>query len=117
MFDYKPDTSLYTDPADRLIALGLAVKSGKPLQYKSVYVGKWDVPTRNDPQNLVSNVLEGSDYRIAPEPFGSWFVVDNQGNVSHVDEKHGAQYQAKLFDKTYPACAPHRAVYLQEVQK
>lgn len=81
---YVPDTSQYTDPADRLIALALLVKSGRPLQYMHQSQTTFHDDTEgvtSVTRALVSCLMAGSDYRAKPEPRVVW-VNFNRGKRS-----------------------------------
>lgn len=81
--DIKPDTSLYTDPADRLIALGLAMKSANGMQRRAPNSTGWEnVGTAKDLLCFRLELLAGGyDYRVAPpKPRERWAVYAENGS-------------------------------------
>lgn len=115
---YVPDTSKYTDPADRLIALALLVKSGRPLQYKH----KGQTTFRDDNEgvtcvtsSLTSCLMSGSDYRAKPEPRVVWIVVDKDGESCVACESQGLAIDAaKRWDANDSGDGPHSVVRFVE---
>lgn len=113
-----PDTSKYTDPADRLIALGLAVKSDKELQFKTDEDTSWRVVDREATgllakcRSVLSNLAE---YRSKHEPNVMWAVLENGGNFRTGEKtKESADALAKFWESNDKACAPYRVVRFVE---
>lgn len=80
---YVPDTSKYTDPADRLIALGLALKSVSGIQAGDKW--GWCEPDRHltllERCDFLLNA--GGNYRAKPEPRVVWANFYKYGFASH----------------------------------
>lgn len=82
--DIKPDTSLYTDPADRLIALGLAMKAGGGMQRRAANSTSWeDVGSATNILCLrLALLANGVEYRVAPpKPREVWAVFYECGTT------------------------------------
>ncbi len=86
MQDIKPDTSLYTSPADRLIALGLVLKAeecGKQVECRLFGKGEWAVNTQagRELSGMASNLFYAVNYRARPKPRELWALEIN-GNLA-----------------------------------
>lgn len=113
---YVPDTSKYTDPADRLIALGLAMKSGREMQATANGGVVWaDYPHERSISRMAIGMGNGNDYRAKPEPRVVWLVLDKNGyHCATSDSKEEAISSARHWDVTSSEDAPHSAVRFVE---
>lgn len=104
---YVPDTSKYTDPADRLIALGLAMKSGAKIQCSANRGSSWAKAA--DHGTHETNVLvrsrgirDGLDYRAKPEPRVVWVNFDRDGTAFYYNDESAAKNVAHSIRKHSP---------------
>lgn len=99
--DIKPDTSLYTDPADRLIALGLAMKSDNGIQRRSPNSTSWEsVGTGKELICFRLDLLAGGyDYRAAPpKPEAVYKLRDVKGTCRGLyEDEQSATEIAKIY--------------------
>jgi len=95
--DIKPDTSLYTTPADRLAAFAMALReetNERPLQGKSL--GKWyEVKAKfRTLSGMAANCVDGVDYRLKPEPRVVWVNLYKRGEAYHYGDEDSARLAA-----------------------
>jgi hypothetical protein len=98
MSNVKPDTSLYTLPADRLEAFAAALRQevlGGVLQAKSRFDNDWDDLSKSGRNyaGMSSNLITGGvEYRLKPKPRELWVAYDVRGHrIMSFDSRRDAE--------------------------
>ena len=113
----KPDTSLYTELADRIAAYAEAARTRYDRRFENRLQGSdtWTLCITADWCNL-RDLLHGDDYRLAPEPRVRWVLTDQRGTeYGFYYSESRAKDSAANLDKAYPGLAPHTIARFVEV--